>query len=144
MDLNRVSTKESAEEGEPLHLLHPVLGHEIYTGEGADADGRLIDRDKPHEPVELIVRGFHSASVQEVVKRQQKKALRSESAQEKAGADLIDAVIVSWTNVVRGDETLPCTRANKVWLMELDPDFWAQVQRFGQDREVFFKPGSKS
>jgi hypothetical protein len=65
MKLSALNTKAGAENGAWLHLRHPVkeYNHLLYEGPGADEYGRLIDAEKEHRPVRLLVRGAESETV---------------------------------------------------------------------------------
>ncbi|MGR3574011.1 MAG: hypothetical protein ACU0CF_04650 [Sagittula sp.] len=145
MDFEKLDTKPIAEHGAEMHVSHPALGHLLYEGEGADPKtGRLIDKSKPHEKVTITVRGYHAPSVQSAAKRSQAKAMNklSEAESEKMGHDLIDALIVDWSNVSKAGEPLACTRANKIWLAEVNHDLFNQINEFAQDQANFFANAS--
>lgn len=139
MDFTTINTKDAAEEGEILHVEHPVLGHLLYVGEGADSNGKLRDPQKGHEKVTMTVRGLHSESIQKARRdNDTKKTRKRSSSDQKMGEDLIDALIIDWSNVIADKEPLDCTRENKIWLVEQDPNIMAQIMEFAADTENFF------
>lgn len=139
MDFESTDISEAAEQGREMHILHPVLGHRLYEGEGADRNGFLTDHKKPHKKITMIVRGLHSATVAEVVKRAQRQGMETDEDKEKSGAAFIDALVVDWSGITRGGKVLPCTKANKVWLTERNPSYFQQIQKFAEDQANFFE-----
>lgn len=146
MDFSTFDTKPVAEKGAEMHVAHPVLGHLLYDGKGADDQGKLIDKSKPHEKVTITVRGWHSPSVQAAIKATQsgKVQQRSEAELEVAGEKIVDALIVDWSNVSKGGEALDCTATNKAWLVEQNYKIFEQVYNFAQDQANFFGGAAKT
>jgi len=144
MDFSTFNTKSAADEGAVLHFVHPILGHYLFDGKGADKDGALVDPSADHQPVTATVRGYHSDTVQAVANNGQKARFENQSKaqQERAGRDLIDALIVDWQGITRGGKPLPCTAENKFWLTETNHEIFRQIDQFAKDQANFFgKPG---
>lgn len=115
MDVLGIKVASILEEGATLHLKHPLGGWLMYSGEGADPKtGVLVDKEKPHVPIALKVRGFESpsviAAVQSVSKR---RAGGEEISDDQAGNEYLSAVVIGWTGIgVNGQDESPCTPEN--------------------------------
>lgn len=146
MDFSRFDTKDAADEGAVLHFTHPVLGHPLYDGKGADEHGRLKDPAKDHQPVTAIIRGYHAPTVQEASKAKARARMQkqTEADIEATGRRLIDALIVSWQGVSRDGKPLPCTLENKVWLTDTNYAIFAQIDDFAKDQANFFETAATS
>ncbi len=144
MDFGTIDSRDAADKGRDLHLCHPILGHLLYVGDGANTDGELIDRKKSHDAITLKVRGYHSPKVQKALNVGKKKTVRTDSETEELGEDFCDALIVSWANVEARGKPLKCTKENKVWLIEQDPGLFQQVHKFAEDRANFFDKAPRS
>lgn len=142
MKISSLTLPDSAEDGVDLHLKHPARGHLLYTGEGADADGRLVKRGKA-QPVTVRVRSIDSEAVQEARRADRRETLRDP---EMGGSpNAIDAMIVSWAGLEDEDgKAWPCTRANKLAFMTRQPAFDRQVTAFSQDQSNFFGAAAKT
>ena len=145
MDFSTFNTKPAADEGAVLHFVHPVLGHELYDGPGADEHGALVDPSKDHQPVTATVRGYNSDTVQQVAQQGQRRGLerQSKAQQDAAGRDLLDALIVDWQGITRDGKPLPCTKANKVWLTETNHEVFRLIDAFAKDQANFFGKPAK-
>mgnify|MGYP000719443125 CR=1 FL=1 len=149
MDLTRFDTKDAAETGRKLHMRHPFKGHLLYVGEGAaEETGRLSNKSKPHEPVTITVRGFHSESV--AAHLRSLSADRLKNGDEDIDADenadnLIDLLVTGWENITGDDgEPRPCDRKNKVLVVRSNSDFELQVVNFARDQANFFGKPAKT
>lgn len=60
MDFSKLETETGAETGAELHLRHPALGHFLYTGKGADENGKLTEAKLKPQKVCVMVRGTES------------------------------------------------------------------------------------
>lgn len=136
MDFDAINTKADAERGAKLHFTHPQLGHLLYTGEGADAAGRLIDATKA-EPVFAIVRGLESPAIREKLKAvNAAKALGA--GDDKSGFDLAIALVISLHGVTRGGNPVAADRDGLEWLFGKSEHFAAQVINFAGVSANFF------
>lgn len=143
MDLTKFDTREAADEGRPMHLKHPIFGHPLYTGDGADDQGRLVNRRKGCEPILLHVRGFHSETVRSLIRKGQKDALTGDA--EDKGDALIDALIVGWSDNVTDADGQPrkCDKRNKVAVIRSNDEYEAQLLAFARDQANFFGAPAK-
>lgn len=146
MDFSTFDTKSAADEGAELHFIHPILGHLLYDGPGADALGRLVDPNKGHTPVSAIVRGYHAPKVQEATKIRNRARMQKQTDAEieAAGRKLIDALIVSWQGITRDGKPLACNVENKVWLTETNYEVFGQIDAFAKDQANFFEAAATS
>lgn len=146
MDFSTFDTKDAADNGAVLHFVHPILGHYLYDGEGADADGRLVDPAKDHRPVTATIRGYHAPTVQAAMKSRDRARMerQSEAEIERTGRKLIDALIVRWDGVTRNGAPLECTAENKAWLTETNHAIFAQIDDFARDQANFFGSAARS
>lgn len=140
MDLLSLDTRPAAERGAVLHLKHPVFGHRLYEGEGADQHGRLRDPEVEHEPVTITVRGEHSESVRAVRRDAERARMAGEDLpEERLARDLADAMVVEWSGVTdEHGKPLPCTRDNKYRVLDANHRIWDQVRQFAADQANFF------
>lgn len=146
MDFSTFDTKEAADDGAVLHFTHPILGHALYDGPGADAQGRLMDPAKDHQPVTAMVRGYHAPIVQAATKSKARARMQGQTHAEveAVGRKLIDALIVSWQGITRDGKPLSCTAENKVWLTETNHAIFSQIDEFAKDQANFFADAATS
>lgn len=141
MDFSTFNTKGAADDGAKLHFVHPVMGHYLYDGPGADSNGRLVDPKKKHDEVSAIIRGYHAPTVQSALSKGNAEKM-SPAQQAAAGRKLIDALIVSWQGITDGDgKPLPCTAENKHWLTEQNHSIFQQIDAFAKEQANFFPEG---
>lgn len=144
MDLTKFDTYDAAEEGRDLHLRHPIYGHPLYVGPGADDQGKHVRKSKPVEAVTVKVRGMHSEAVKAHSKARRAAALKNGEASDDDGDDLLDVLVTGWSNIT-GDDGQParCNRAGKIKHLRANPDFEAQVVAFAGDQANFFDMPAK-
>lgn len=144
MDFSTFDTKDAADAGAMLHFVHPILGHLLYDGPGADAQGRLVDKAQDHRPVTATVRGYHAPTVQAAMRSRDRARMerQTEADIERTGRKLIDALIVDWQGITRDGKSLPCTAENKAWLTDTNHAIFAQIDEFAKDQANFFAPAA--
>ena len=136
MDFKKLNTKAGAAKGAFLHLTHPALGHHLYTGEGADADGVLIEKSKAIA-VGCHVVGLESERARERAKKIQRSKLKGDD--EENGLDFICSLVVDFVGIEQDGKPMVATDENKrAFFMESDA-LAEQVLEFAKDRANFFK-----
>lgn len=143
MDFSTINAKADAEEGAILHFTHPQLGHPLYTGEGADKLGVLINADLPHEPVTALVRGMESASVRAEAIRMEKVRVKT-GKNDEAGMNFLCSLIIEISGVMDGKRAITATPADLKWFFGRSDDLGKQVLTFAQEASNFFKDASHS
>lgn len=137
MDFSTLNTKSGAAKGAFLHLKHPALGHKLYTGEGADQDGIMVDKAKV-SPVGCHVMGLESERVRERAKAIQKSRL--EGDEEENGLEFICSLVTELVGFTDKDgKPLQTTDENKRKLFEQSDGLVEQVLSFARERANFFK-----
>lgn len=146
MDFNIINTKADADRGSVLHYVHPQTRHPLYTGEGADEMGRLVDSSKPHEKVTAHVLGLESDRVREEAKRIQ-KAVAKTGAHDDSGYRFAASLITELNGVFDGDRKIGASVDDLKWFFQRSEDFATQTIEFAKDSENFFvepSPASSS
>lgn len=145
MDFSKINTRKDADAGSWMHLRHPQLGHLLYSGEGADADGRLTDVNAPHEACELLIRGMDSSYVRERVRKREARKLRNDgNAEEDALALAVDLVMDArgiWRSV-DPPARLKVDEEGIRWLYGLAEDFAVQAVQYARDSVNYFGAAS--
>jgi hypothetical protein len=142
MDFSKLNTKADAEAGSILHFVHPQLGHPLYTGEGADEYGRLIDSKKPHSPVTAKVRGIESDVVRERARQVNAAGVSGLSDDDSYG--FAASLVIELNGVYDGDRKIEATPDGLRWFFGRAENLGVQVIRHAQDRTNFFKAASLS
>jgi hypothetical protein len=137
MELKSLETKTGASKGAFLHLKHPALGHALYTGEGADEDGRLVDRAKA-EKVGVLVLGFESERVRERAKAIQKAKMKDDADADEAGIEFVSSLVTEFRGLSKDGKPLEANEANKREFFQQSDGIVEQVMAFAQDRANFF------
>lgn len=140
MDFNKINTKADAEAGSTLHFKHPQLGHALYTGEGADDHGRLVNKKLPHAPVTALVRGLESDRIRNYQRDTSTKRLLDNDDEDRFG--LAIALVIELNGVADGDRVLTASEADLRWFFGRSDYLAVQVVNHAQDRANFFKSAS--
>lgn len=140
MDFNKLNTVDGADKGAWLHLKHPALGHLLYTGEGADDDGRLVKKGQA-KPVRVFVQGMESEAVQNIVREYQKKNLSSESDKEEEGFVIGCALVTDFDGINKDGEPMTATKENKIAFFKQSGALVEQVTKFAANRANFYEAG---
>lgn len=148
MDLKTLNTKSDAETGAELHLRHPALGHPLYSGEGADGDGRLVDPSKPHERVCVIVRGAESEKAQAQARKAQslrmkRKNISLDDAAE-FGLKYACTLVIGFRGITDNGKPLEATDENKRLFFKQSDNLVQQVVEFAEESSNFYKGASTS
>lgn len=138
MNFDKLNTVSGADKGAWLHLKHPALGHLLYTGEGADEDGRLKVKEKASK-VRVYVQGMESEAVQNVVREAQKNQLKSEGDEEADGFAIGCALVTEFEGIERDGEPLKATNENKTDFFKQSSSLITQVTQFASNRANFYK-----
>lgn len=144
MDFNIIDTKADADRGSILHFVHPQTRHPLYTGDGADKLGRLVDPSKPHEKVTARVLGFESERVRQEAKRVQKAAAKA-GAHDDSGYHFAASLITELNGVFDGERKIGTSFEDLKWFFKRSEDFVTQTIEHAKDAENFFaEPSSVS
>ena len=144
MKLNKLETKTGAGKGAFLHLRHPALDHLLYTGEGADDDGMLIDKDKATK-VGCYVLGMESERVRERAKAIQRAKMKSggDENAEDIGIEFVSSLVTEFVGVEdENGKPLKADDEGKRLFFSQSDGLVEQVMKFAGDRANFFKGGS--
>jgi hypothetical protein len=145
MDFNSFNTKTGAEIGAKLHLRHPVLGHYLYSGDGADHLGRWKDKEKSPGAVCVIVRGTESKTVQDRLKQLSTNEMTGDAQKdENRGLDFVCSLVIGFENIERDGEPMLPTEGNKRIFFEQSDSLVEQVIAFARDRTNFFSDAATS
>lgn len=138
MKLTKLETKTGAAKGAFLHLKHPALGHKLYTGEGADDLGRLLDKDTA-TPVGVHVMGPESERVREQMKAINSKKMKGDDETDEIGIAYLCALITGFSGL-EGEDGKPLTSsdADKRAFLEQSDGLAEQIMEFALDRGNFF------
>ncbi|MFY0661315.1 MAG: hypothetical protein JXR15_12545 [Shimia sp.] len=143
MDFSKLETKTGAEKGAKLHLRHPALGHLLYSGKGADENGKLIDAAKDAQKVFLMVRGTESPTVQKQARDLQASILKNgdiSDEEKEVGLAFASSLVISMHGLEKGGKTMEATEENKREFLLLSDGLVEQVVQFAQSRANFFNP----
>ena len=142
MDLQFINTKADAERGALLHYVHPQLGHPLYTGDGANRIGELVDASRPHEAVTALLRGEESSHVRAVANRLSKEKMRGKS-DEDVGFEYVHSFFLAINGVTRDGVPLTTSMDDIKYFFERSDDFSTQTLRFVREKSNFFDPASR-
>jgi hypothetical protein len=142
MDFDKLNTKADAEAGALLHYTHPQLGHPLYTGEGSDEYGRLVDPSLEHIAVQALVRGTESDVVRAAVSRSGSNTLKG-VADDKEAYAFAASLIIELFGVVRDGKPVKAAPADIRWFFGRSEDFALQTINFAKERSNFFGASSK-
>lgn len=140
MKLDSLNTATPAEEGRLCQFKHPAFGHLLWTGPGANPDGSRGEEGDV-EPVGAIIRGWHSDTVQALIRKHAKAQLRDGKDvidEETAGRQLAQALVVRFVGIEDGDEPLKADKDGIEKLFKNTPQFQAQILAFSKDASRFF------
>lgn len=140
MDFNKLNTVKGADKGAWLHLKHPAFGHLLYTGKGADEDGRL-EKKEDAKPVRVFVQGMESEAVQNIVRDIQKNALDGSEATEEEGFAIGCALVTAFEGIEKDGEPLTATKENKIAFFNQSSALITQVTQFASNRANFYAAG---
>lgn len=140
MDFSTINTAADADKGAILHFKHPQTGHLLYSGEGADKFGRLVNKNKPHEAVTARVLGGESQAMANALKDAQKRAMKDpEAATDPAHRfDMAIALVTELHGVKDGKKDIKADRDGLTWLFERSENFAVQVVQFSGNSANFF------
>lgn len=146
MDIAQLDVKTRSEKGSFCHLTHPAFGHPMYTGEGADEMGRLIDENLPHEKVGALVRGAEAETVQKYLEKARRDALKGDEENkalkdDEDEDDLIYAkmLLIELVNITTDGKPLKGqTDKEKEVFFGLSNDFERQIYQHAAKREALF------
>lgn len=133
MDLAKLDLTEHANNGATLEVLHPISGE------------LLLDKNK--NVVTIYLLGSDSTQMRNAMSARAKKQMNSKKqAQittideaEKTSAELIAAVVVSWSGIEENGTELACTPENVIHILTKYSWLRLQVDQFVSDRSNFFK-----
>lgn len=137
MEIGSLETKSRANRGAFLHLKHPALGHRLWTGEGADEEGRVTDQEKA-EKVGVWVVGLESERVRERAKALQKSAMKEEDGADEAGLEFVCGLVTEFHGLTKDGKPLPATDQAKREFFQQSDAFVEQVTEFASDRANFW------
>ena len=145
MDISNLNTKSKSEEGEWLHLNHPVDGHPLYTGEGADADSGDILPGKTEadcQAVRVKVRGGESDVVQKALFKYKritaKKRNLSYAEEKRLNLEVAASRIIEMENLsILGRPLSADNDEDKILLLSQSNDFVRQIVSHGMKDEDF-------
>ncbi len=123
MDFSKLNTKEGAEQGAFLHLMHPATG--------------LPLQDESGTPIGLMVRGTESKTVQDRLRGLQKAQVKGAAAEE-TGLDFVCSLVISFVGVEQEGRPLQPVDKDLRWFFSLSDSFVEQVIEFAKDRSNFF------
>ena len=114
MDVTSLKIGAALEKGAALHLKHPILEHLMYSGEGADKYGRLVDKKKPHKAIRLILKHPEAPSVIDAMREIDRiKATGEDVSVGTIGVKYFFALLVGWEGIgVNGEDESECTEFN--------------------------------
>lgn len=145
MDFSNIDTKRDASAGAWLHFRHPQLGHPLYTGEGVDETGKLIDSTKEHAKVQALVAGIESQRAKEAAAAMNKLLMKDPEAVDNGdnSFDHAIALVIEIEGVQNGERTITASREDLLWFFKRSDDLAVQVLQFAGNSANFFKPKSK-
>ncbi|MAM60865.1 hypothetical protein [Maritimibacter sp. UBA3975] len=141
MELTNLETKSGENKGAFLHLSHPAGGFKMWTGEGSDKDGRLIDKAKA-EKVGVHVLGLESERVRERARQLSKKKLEGDDDAEEAGLDFVCSLVTEFVGLTQDGKPLVANEANKRAFFEQSDALVKQVMDFAGDKANFWQGDS--
>ena len=143
MDFSKLETKIGAEKGAELHLRHPALGHLLYTGKGADENGKLIDAKQEPQKVFVMVRGTESPTVQAQARDLQASILKNggiSNEDKEIGLAFASSLVISMHGIEKEGKPMEATEENKRDFFLQSDGLVEQVVKFAQNRANFFNP----
>lgn len=145
MQITSLNTKTGAAKGAFLHLKHPALGHRMWTGEGADELGRLVDKEKAQK-VGCTVIGTESEQVREQARAMQKKKMKAKEDEEEdddTGLAFVCSLVTEFVGLEDSDgKPLKANEEGKRDFFGQSDGLVEQVLGFASDRGNFFSGGS--
>ena len=144
MDFTKLNTKKHAERGAWLHLRHPVGDFLLYTGDGADENGRLVDAAKDHKPVRVRIRGQESPTFREAMQRinANKIAEMSPAEAEQTTKEVACALVIEFDGVEKDGKPLEPTKENLMAFFDQSDGLVVQVVEFAREARNFFNAAS--
>ena len=144
MDFTKLNTKESAERGAWLHLHHPSGDYPLYTGEGADDFGRLVDASKDHKPVRVRIRGHESQTFRSAMHRinADKIADMSPAEAEKITKEVACALVIEFDGIEKDGSPMEATHENLMAFFSQSDALVMQVIDFAKEARNFFSAAS--
>lgn len=143
MEIGHLNTKRGATEGAFLHLRHPAMKHLLYSGEGADDFGRLVDRDKAIK-AGCVVFGAEAEYVQDQVARIQKARDKGdEHAAKERALKFVCSLVKEFVGLTINGQPLGNSEKEKREFFQQSDNLIVQVTDFAKDEANFFsEPGS--
>lgn len=144
MDLSKLDTKSPQEEGAFCHLKHTKFGHELYSGEGTDDEGRIIDETKDYEAIGVIVRGMEAPSVKKAAIKIEadlnppKATGRKPISQEEAGLRFAEILVVGFVGLTKNGQPVEPTKENVRAFFQVSDNLVEQVLEFARAKPNFF------
>jgi hypothetical protein len=144
MEIHALNTKAPQEDGAFLHLTHTKFGHLLYTGPGADEEGRLVDSEQEHEPIGVLVRGMEAPTVQAAAAKIEAAKVKKTDPidNEEAGFRFCEVLVIEFRGLTKNGAPLEATKENIRAFFRLSDDLVTQVLRFARERSNFFGPRS--
>lgn len=148
MDASKLNTKTGATKGAFLHLKHPALGHRLWTGAGADDEGRLENKESA-EKVGLKIIGFESERIRQRAKQLNAEKLKrkddgvDDADAEEEGLEFLASLVTEVYGLTKADGTpLTPSKEDLRYLFDQSDDFGQQIMTFAQSRANFYKASS--
>lgn len=141
MEILDLNTKDDQDKGAFCHLRHTKFDHLMYTGEGSDELGRLVDETLPHEKVGAWVKGYESDKIQKLINSLQAKRLANpkEMTNELLGTKVACALVIKFSGLTLDGQPLEATEENKIKFFKQSDSLVKQVNEFAKLRANFFE-----
>lgn len=147
MDFKQLDTKTPQEEGSFCHLRHTKFEHDLYSGEGADEEGRLVDDSKDHEPIGVYVRGMESPSVKKAAMKID-AALKSKNqiriTEDEAGLRFCEVLVTGFRGLTVDGKPAEASKETIRQFFGMSDNLVEQVLDYAKVRGNFFKTPSTS
>lgn len=140
MDLSALNTKTGANKGAFLHLKHPALGHKLYTGEGADEHGQLVDKATA-TAVGCYVLGLESEAARSrarAIAAARMKDKSDEDGDEERGLDFVCSLVTGFEGIEHDGKPLTASHEDKRAFFGQSDALIGQVMEFAQEKSNFF------
>ena len=145
MDIKSLDTKKGATHGAILHLVHPAMGHKLYSGKDTDHNGNRTKRDGDAKPITVTVRGTEAPAAVtphvEFERGKMKLAADDDDGLVGLSTDFICSLIISISGIEKDGKPLTDKPADKVALIEISGDFSKQIADFAKVPLNFFDQG---
>jgi len=132
MDLSTLNLVEHANGRQLMTVMHPISGEPLMTSDGQEVFIELLGADSS------VMRSEMSDRARKQMTKRTNTVLSLDEA-EKASAELLAAVTVSWFGLEESGQKIDCTRENVVAIYTKYSWLRLQVDAFVSDRANFFK-----